>query len=636
MASTQVTCGRKRSLLRTFGSRRRHKDFIVSESAPSCGRFSWPIFCHMLIRIDVFTTPTRPVCEVEPAIIPNASPRRHLKHSDNDDRDPVNSNGQSRDGATESQNIRPGIVDIAPKRPQVRSPNCVAGVETPLLSPFEMHPVIFSPPEPLYQSSVRSVLKRTSLEAPYSSCSTQHNRRYTTNSAPLEKTAELLKLLDTSTANVEESSTEKDELAPRVQVRPALAMQEEIADQRSSLQALGGYVHKASAEEINDKLREMLAAIDALKPPTPQKTQAPRKIYRVASSRVFARMSDAFGRMYNKSTSPEVRTRDQENRTRLEETGMPIKRSLSQADSSQHSIRSIEIRLNEGSNLDRRKVQQLIGGPVFQKSVALNEKSTLCRKSDGQTNIPESAMPMGRRESKLRSFSSSMNPFEAEEDFENDLENGILRASPAGSSTPRICTNRDSSSSYGDDYVDDLSGSSVGQVNLARVVVKVGKNNVGTPKIRQVNLQSPANVKDCSPKPWQRSKRGRDMQYDDDFGIAKKHPSPSKRDLEELELAFQRYKLPGLHAEDATDELANSNASLGEVLTAKDPNKKMLRNQITQTKTTPVQQRPMSKTVPSRIPRPSSLVAKRKITGTRLAADCGPKNAVLGEPDELL
>ncbi|EFY90119.1 hypothetical protein MAC_03877 [Metarhizium acridum CQMa 102] len=499
-----------------------------------------------------------------------------------------------------------------------------------------MHPVTFSPAEPLHQSSVASVLKRTSLEAPHSSYSTQHNRRHTTNSAPLEKTAELLKLLDTSTANVEESFRVKNKLDPRVQVRPALAMQEEIADQRSSsLQALGGYVHKASAEEINDKLREMLAALNALKPPTPQKTQGPRKLYRVASSRVFARMSDAFGRMYNKSTSPEVRARDQENRTRLEETGIPIRRSLSQADSSQHSIRSIEIRLNEGSNLNRRKVQRLIGSPVFQKPVALNEKSTLCRKLDGQTNIPESAMSMERRGSKSRPFSSSTNPFEAEEDFENDLENGILRASPAGSSTPRICTNRDSNSSYGDDYVDDWSGSSVGQVNLARIVVKVGKNDVGTPKIRQVNLQSPANVKTFSPKPWQRSKRGRDMQYDDDFGIAKKHPSPSKRDLEELELAFQRYKLPGLHVEDDTDELANSDVSLGEVLAAKDPNK-MLRNQNTQTKTTTVQQPPTSKMAPSRIPRPSSQVAKRKINGIRLAADCRPKNAVLGESDELL
>ncbi|KHN96958.1 uncharacterized protein MAM_05067 [Metarhizium album ARSEF 1941] len=621
MASTQVACGRKRSLLRTLGSRRRHKDLAVSMPAPD---------------FDGITTPTKTIRDVEAAVIPKASPHRHLKRSDKSDKGSVNGHGKFRDDVTASQKIRSGIVNMAPIRPQVPSRNCVGGDRSPLLSPFEMHPVIISTSQSPEKSSVASVPKRSSLEAPSFSHSAGHNRRYTTNSAPLDKTAELLKLLDTSAASIEESLTVKGELDPRAQARPRLGMQEELDEQSSSsLQALGGCVHKASAEEINSKLREMLAATDALKPATPQKAQGSRKLYRTASARVFSRMSDAIGRMYNKSASPEVRPRDEEGTIRLEETDKPIRRSSSHANASQHSIRSIEIRLNEGSNLDRRKVQQLIGSQVFRKPVTLDRKPALCRQLDDQTDMPGSMMPVGRHGSRSRSISPSTNPFEAEEDFENDLESGILQASPGGCSTPRICINRGSGSSYGDDYDGDLSGSSIGQVNLARIVVKVGKNDVGSPQVRQVHLQSSADVKDLSPKPWQRSKRCRDVQHDD-FGIAKKHPSPSKRDLEELELAFQKYKLrEACHAEDDADELANSRASLGDALTAKDPNKK-LRGHVEQGKTTIIPQRPTTRTVSSRIPRPSSQVGERKSTGTRLAADCRPRNAVPGEPDELL
>ncbi|OAA42120.1 hypothetical protein NOR_04969 [Metarhizium rileyi] len=612
MASTQVTCGRKRSLLRTFGSRRRYKDFAVSISAPSG---------------DAFATPTRPITE--------ASPHRLSNNFDKVDGGSGSADGGSHGGTRRSQNSRAMIVDISSKRPLKNIANGVTDTPGPHLSPFEMHPVLISAPEPPRQSPAESVLRRNSFGAPYSNHGTQHNRRYTTNSAQLDKTAELLKLLETSTADMEDRPLLNGELGLPPQTKRTLSVQEELAGQRSSsLRAMRGCVHKASAEEINVKVREMLAATDALKPTTPQKTQGSRKLASMASSRVFTRMSDAIGRMYSKSASPEAQNGDPESRLRLEGIGIPLGQSFSRANTSHSSIRSTEIRLNEVKNLNRSKVQQIIGSQVFRQPIAFNENPALCRERGQQTSDRDRLASTERRRSELCFYSSSMNPFEAEDDFENNLENGILNVSPAGSSTPRICINRASGSSTGEDDVGDWSGSSIGKIDLARIV-KVGKNDAGSPKIRQVDLQSATGLKDPSQKHWQHSKRERNMQMDD-FGIAKKHPSPSKKDLEELELALQRYKpSEGSHIQDDADELANSNLSVAEALAAKDPNKK-LRTKGMQRESTKTQQRATSQMFLSRIPRPSCQVGQRGSLETRLAVDCRPKNAVPGEPDELV
>lgn len=630
MASTQVAYGRKRSLLRTFGSRRRHKEFAVSISAPTDGKDYLSYGPHALIRTDTVSTPTKPIREVEAENALEA-PHRHSTHFAKGGGVSINIKSDTRDVITRTKSIRARNAETPSRRPSRRSPSYTEHAQNQLLSPFQMHPVAISTSESPEESPVRSALKRNSLRAPQLNQVIQHNRRYTTNSAQLEKTAELLKLLETSTVVMEDSHTPKEKLGPSVQVQPTLAMQEEIAGQRSSsLKALGGSVQQASAEEINDKVRGMLAAMDALKPRTPQRSQGSKKLSRMTNSKVFAKMSDALGRIYSKSASPEGRSGDKGSRLHLEEASISSTRSLGRINASQYSIRSIEIRLNEGTNLNRSKVQRIVGNQVFRKPVASEGHSLLYRKVDNQSHIQQASRSMERSEGTTQSFLSYMNPFEEEEDFEGNLGSGFLNASPAGSSTPRLPTRRASDSTLGNDSINDWSGSSIGQVDLARIVRKVGKQDVGSPRIRQVNLQAATDTKELSQQLWKQPKRRRNVQ-EDYLGIAKKHPSPSKRDLEALELAFRRYA----PSEDDADELAAGNASLSEVLAITDPNRK-LRNQGMQALNKKRPQAPTTKAFSSRIPRPLSQVGKKASTEIRLAVECRPKNAIPGESDELL
>jgi hypothetical protein len=287
--------------------------------------------------------------------------------------------------------------------------------------------------------------------------------------------------------------------------------------------------------------------------------------------------------------------------------------------------------LNEGTNLNRSKVQQIVGHKVFRKPIPSKKGSLLCSTFDDAANEASSSAPSGVSE--MEGCLSSVSPFDTEEDFESNLDKGILNGSPAGSSTPRIRVHRTSGSTFGDGCAEDLTGSSIGQVNLARVV-KFNTKGVGSPRLRQVKVQTPTNAKESALYPRQRPKREGSVQYAD-FGIVKKHPSPSKRDLEELEIAFQQYAFhKGPQVYDDADELAAGNTLWAEALAVRDPNCKM-RNGSRQTQNTKAQQNSYRKAFSSRIPRPLSQVKARKSTELRLAVECRPKNAVPGEADEL-
>lgn len=572
--------------------------------------------------------PTQPIHKRETANTPGAghSTIRFVKSGGCS----INIDEQRQDGSIGIREAVPRNTETPCKRYEEMRQQGGMDVQSPTFSPFEMHPVVFSTHDSLVERPARLDSKRNSLCSPQLSQAIHHSRRHTTNSTQLEKSGELLKLLETSTVTTEDSLTPDDTSDPTKAIRPTFPLRDEIMGHRSSsLKALSGGAHKASAEEINGKIREMLAAMEALKPATPLKSQGSRKLSRVTNSKVFARMSDAFGRIYSKSASPEAMTTDQERNSRLGNTGMPLTRSLSPAKVSQYSIRSIEIRLNEGTNLNRSKVQQMVGNRVFRKPVASQGNSFLCRRVDDHFNDQESTPSIEEYRLKRQSFLSPINPFETEENFEHNLENGILDVSPAGSSTPRNGMRRASGSSFGDASLGDLSGSSIGQVDLARIMVKVGTKDDGSPQIRKLNLQSPTEV----PRPWQSLKRGRDVQHDD---FAKKHPSPSKRDLEALELAFQQYTIPnGPPADEDADELAGSDMLLGVALTDKDPNRRLLK-QDAKGEGTSSQQRVTSKTFPSRIPLPRGQLGMSEGSKIRLARDFIPKNAVPGELDELL
>ncbi|KAG6004328.1 hypothetical protein E4U54_000551 [Claviceps lovelessii] len=53
MSSSHLSCGRKRSLLRTFGSRRRRKEFAVSSSIRTEAKSQ----VHGTQQLTVFTSP---------------------------------------------------------------------------------------------------------------------------------------------------------------------------------------------------------------------------------------------------------------------------------------------------------------------------------------------------------------------------------------------------------------------------------------------------------------------------------------------------------------------------------------------------------------------------------------------------
>lgn len=386
-------------------------------------------------------------------------------------------------------------------------------------------------------------------------------RRYTTNSVQLRDTVDMLRLLDDSISSPEENSapSEKPNMAlpmPLMETQRGF-----IGPRSSSVRALRRQVHPASAEEINAKVAEMMAAMDALKPSTPTSTATDsRTLAQVAQSKGLAKL---LGRLHSKSASPDNQALKKRSKTGAAgDEDAPLAKSASHSDKNQSSISSTEIRLNEDQNLNRNKVQQIIGGKVIQKHasstlVSGNSDSFVtieCRPGEDR-QVAQSKRALDTR----RTSWPSANPFDTEEDFECDLDQGILHASPAGSSTPRIRIHRTSDSTLSEYSIKDLSGASLGQVNLAKVV-QIGKNDNTNKWIRHLNF-GPAADKRHSPREI--------PSQNDDEGTAKKHPSPSKRDLEELEKAFRQYELPqGTNEDGGVDELAASRT----VLSVKDRN----------------------------------------------------------------
>ncbi|GAB0133296.1 hypothetical protein EsDP_00001708 [Epichloe bromicola] len=410
------------------------------------------------------------------------------------------------------------------------------------------------------QDSESSANRRNSMATCRSSETSHPNRRYTTNSVQLRDTVEMLRLLDDSINSPEKDSTPSEK--PNIALPMPLMKTQRgfIGPRSSSVRASRRQVHPASAEEINAKVAEMMAAMDALKPSTPTRTATDsRALAQVAQSKGLAKL---LGRLYSKSASPDNEALKKRSKTGAGDGDVPLTKSASQSDKNQSSISSTKIRLNEDQNLNRNKVQQIIGGKVIQKhanSTLLSGNSDSFVAIEGRPGEDRQVAGSKRVHDTRRMSWPSANPFDTEEDFECDLDQGILHASPAGSSTPRIRIHRTSDSTLSEYSIKDLSGASLGQVNLAKVV-QIGKNDKTNKWIRQLNF-GPAADKRHSPIELP-SRNG-------DEGTAKKHPSPSKRDLEELEKAFRQYELPqGTYEDGGVDELAASRT----VLSVKDRN----------------------------------------------------------------
>lgn len=346
-----------------------------------------------------------------------------------------------------------------------------------------------------------------------------------------------------------------------------------------------GAIEPADPDEISKKLQAMLAATNALKPSATHPPNPPAsKLTRMAStSKIFAKVSHAWDRLHSKASSESPKNQDtEEHQLQIESPGRFLKPIISPLHSppTESPISTIEIRLNEGDNLNKRKVQRIVGGNVARKPVADDGKSLRNGRSlddpfseggGGRTptsfetrlkrgqNRDESIPPLPR------------NPFESEKEFDKDIEDRILTATPVGSSTPRIRVHKVPTLRL-DESPDDsptthhfTSTSLTVDSMLDGVSIRLEREEVS-----QARLLPFASVKASDRKlvdPTTRIRRGFvQLTAGTDIRGAngvKKHPSPSKEALEDLEQAFRKYtRLRATSGSDEMDELATSFLSL--------------------------------------------------------------------------
>ncbi|KAF4334345.1 hypothetical protein FBEOM_11839 [Fusarium beomiforme] len=329
-----------------------------------------------------------------------------------------------------------------------------------------------------------------------------------------------------------------------------------------------------SGEEINGKLAAMLAATDALKPSPQRANYSTSRFTRMVPSKVRAKVSNAWERFHPKALNQEDKQAlarpssgdgQDENRIR----GNIVLTPRSQASTENTSpISNIELRLNEGDNLNKSKVQRIIGGRVNRKPLADDGKSLRNEKpiedpfSERGCRSPttfENWLKNGSNDGQKAPPSLPCDPFESEKGFDDNIEDRFLNSTPVGSSTPRIRIERPSISSS-----ECCSTSS--DMHIQQEQFKEKPNALSTSNREDIvqnhysshGLMSPGKkfLIDSATQA-----RGTREKLTGDFNTSnrmKKHPSPSKEALEKLEIQFQQYthvRVSGT-AKHALDELA--------------------------------------------------------------------------------
>lgn len=309
-------------------------------------------------------------------------------------------------------------------------------------------------------------------------------------------------------------------------------------------------------------------------------------------------------------------------------------------------VSNLQIRINEGHNLDNAKVRRVTGDRIPRKPVAAsgklhNSRDPLCdpfstpMKPSTATERPPFVFGPINDVASSKSSPNLCGFWELEAGFDDDLEDGILGILPLGSSTPRIRVQRasiasvdispvkqpfhfagyrsgDNSSCSGDQRISTSANAKVpGRGKEKRVG---GQDWPGTRSISKLDTSN-ARLPGC--------KR------------VKKHPSPSKGELENLEIAFERYaRLKGTGAGDEElDELAREfEPPLHRCLAPADNNRRMsVRSSVTERSI--VSSRMDIST--SRIPRPTDEGFKLR-SQPRVAVAYRPAAACSDEVDELL
>lgn len=299
-------------------------------------------------------------------------------------------------------------------------------------------------------------------------------------------------------------------------------------------------------DDVGAKIQAMLAATEALKPVGDQPSNPTgSKMTRIIPAKVLEKMSSAWERLHFKSTG-----KNPISRLPLDSLKLTWTDSLSEV--KRLSIKSIEIRQNEGVNInENQKARRIAGIEVRRRPVGTpaNIRTSASNVRLYATSTPiGSPLPVASEEFPKPFHSLPESPFDAEIGFESDLEDRILSTIPEGSSTPRKLASA-SVSDCDESLALDHSRLNVNQnprgTALPQSFSHLATSNTATDsmeKIGQKRLNAYDLLTGCH---WVHG-------IADDCKRVKKHPSPDKHWLEELEAGLEKYKF--LKASSAADE----------------------------------------------------------------------------------
>ncbi|PNY23847.1 Uncharacterized protein TCAP_06219 [Tolypocladium capitatum] len=611
MAPTNVTYGKKRNLLRSWGSRRRQRAF-----ADSLEDYNQELPAAPLIQ-----SADRSKRATRSGGIRRSNRIGRMASDVLDDTDV-----KSQDEAARVSDENVGKLPSSKSMPMPKNPQSAISLDRGPISPFTMHPVFMNDEVPSDAgqgpSRVDKAHTKNSGEAMAGSSIAQN---HAASLQPRNESGLLRSAPEPAMSPLEspKQHADSDGGSPDLDAQPVSAggMGTSNSKQKDTVVS-GGMV---DADEINEKVMAMLAATDALKP----KTSEPK----ASSATKMSRMD----RFASRPSTPDARIRGKLRKQPAQGGAdghfASATAPRSPEDARRPSTNSMDICPDKGINLNKRKVQKILCGSADRKPATVAYKSLRTGQatdvSSGELTpqTPRSAedwrvfeTEAGLDDAAKTDPRAPQGPFETEVGFEHNLEDRILSTPPVGSSTPRALSCRESGTDSIDDSEDEIVSSAV-QVDLARVPVRLGDDDAATTPVRKVTLKSNESKRVVKAAGQLRPEA---LRSNDRLGSlrgserVKKHPSPSKKELQELEQAFQRKK-----------------AAMKLMLPDKDQNRLMRGRTSSIRDTDPLAQLGLGSARKSRIPQPVHNRLKLR-PGVRLAPPFRPPISRPDDSDELL
>lgn len=315
----------------------------------------------------------------------------------------------------------------------------------------------------------------------------------------------------------------------------------------------------------------MLAATSTLKLEQHSSSSSlqPSALSRVSGARIFSKFSNAWDRLQFRSPSIETKlVRDSPKSSSSDSLELQLGQPFSPIKTASPPLSTFQMRLNEGQNLNKAKVQKIVGGSVCRKPVPAS--SFVVRPLRDTTLDPNPNPTPQSLEDTSSSVSYNFNSFEFEPEFEDNLKDSVLKTSPTASSTPKMpCLELSTMSTP---HRQNPSLDSISELNLDLLELQL-LNTSHTPILtsRSQELHSLASSTSYSHDPKIREIRKIITREGE---RKKKHPSPSKHDLEELEIKLKRYgNYRRKYPDDDKDELSNSYLEARPALSLKNANR---------------------------------------------------------------